>query len=133
MNKILIVCGLLMVSSIALAQEATTETCANGAGTVVIGKVSGHKYCKSNETMNWWNAWSWCDAQGRQSFSMDDCGCDGLKNCVGICPELVVNGSGHVWTSTPNGTTKAEYVEISYGSIKHNYERGWTAYYALCK
>ena len=83
--------------------------------------------------MNWWNAWSRGDAQGKKMFSLDDCGCGWSKSCEGVCPEMAVKGSGHIWTSTPNGTMKAEYVEISYGNIKHNYDRGWTVYYALCK
>lgn len=35
MNKILILtCGVLMISSVVLGDDTTTETCANGAGTV---------------------------------------------------------------------------------------------------
>lgn len=62
MRKILILCGILMMSSVVRAQETITETCANGTGIIVVGDVSGHKYCRSKQVLNWWNAYVWCDA-----------------------------------------------------------------------
>lgn len=58
MNKaITLICALFILSSSAFADE----TYANGAGTIITGLISGHKYCKSNTKMNWWNAYIWCE------------------------------------------------------------------------
>lgn len=108
MNKILmLICGIALVSSAVIADEAV-ETCANGAGKIVTGAVTGHKYCMSNKNMNWWNAYAWCDAQGRRLFSLDDCGCDGSTNCNGTCPELagVYPTWKRFWTASPFSATR---------------------------
>ena len=73
MKKILLLCSLLMISPTLMAEDTTVEICANGAGTIITGVITGTKYCWSNSEMNWWNANAWCDAQGRRLFSMDDC------------------------------------------------------------
>ena len=118
-----------------LADDAPTETCANEAGTIIIGN-SGYKYCKSNERMNWWNAWAWCDELRKKLFSLDDCGCDGTVNCSGVCYELNGVGSNDVriWTQTADGTKNASHVILSWGAINHTYGNYRTAtYWALCK
>jgi len=74
MKQLILLTAVFMISTVTLANDTTsTKTCANGAGTVITGVVTGHKYCKSNVVINWWNANAWCDAQGRRLFSMDDC------------------------------------------------------------
>ncbi len=116
MRKILMVtCGILMMSSVVLAQEV--ETCANGAGTVVVGVVTGHKYCMSNKTMNWWNAVSWCDGQDRRLFDLSDCGCSSTVNCANYkCPELAEEGNSRMlWTSTPRTSSHAYHIMPEYG------------------
>ena len=47
---LLVFCCFFIIPYVAMAEEDTT--CADGAGTIVIG-VSGYKYCLSNKTMNW--------------------------------------------------------------------------------
>ena len=70
MKQLILLTAVFMISTVTLANDTTTtETCADGAGEIV----TGHKYCKSNVGINWWNANAWCDAQGRRLFSMDDC------------------------------------------------------------
>ena len=125
MNKFLIVCGVLMMSMAVLADDTTTETCANGAGTVVVGKVSGHKYCVSNSTMDWWNAYAWCDAQGKRLFLLDDCGCDWSMDCTNKCPELISEGSGwHIWTQTHKDSSHAYFVRLRDGLVYYEYAHG---------
>ncbi|MBR6675507.1 MAG: hypothetical protein IKL32_06290 [Alphaproteobacteria bacterium] len=133
MNKILIVCGLLMVSTVAFADDITVESCADGAGTVITGVVSGHKYCMSNKGMNYWNAVAWCDGQGRRLFSMDDCACSGTTNCAEKCPEMVNVVSCHRWTDTPIGTTQM-YMVPSGGGKPRSLDRAYNYdCCALCK
>ena len=135
------VCMTLMVSMSALADDTTTETCADGAGTVIEGAVADangnkHKYCMSNNIMNWWNAVSWCDAQGRRLFSMDDCAFSSTSGTSG-CPELKgIGGNQWIWTATPNGSSLAYIVTLSSGYFHGNRTRnGYDIginYYALC-
>lgn len=102
-TSLALMCGVLMMSSVVFAED-TVETCANGAGTIVTGAVTGYKYCRSNSNdMNWWNAVSWCDAMGRKLFDRANCACGNTTaDCAGsICPELKGVGSGDwVWTIT---------------------------------
>lgn len=44
-NVLILMCGMVMMSCVVFAEDITIETCADGAGTVIIGAVSGHKYC----------------------------------------------------------------------------------------
>ena len=118
-----------MVSTVAFAEE-TTETCANGAGTVITGAITGHKYCKSNNAMNWWNAVAWCDALGRQLFPLNNCECDNTTaNCnlngTRVCPELTnVSGSIVIWSATPVNKENAYKVNLFSGSVTVQHP-GW--------
>ena len=130
------VCMTLMVSMSALADDTTTETCADGSGTVVVGKISGNKYCKSNSKMTWWNAYAWCDGQGRKLFPLDECRCSGTINCKNICPELTVGYYNvFVWTGTPGDASCSYVAELNQGNYSYTgYSgvRSWANYYALC-
>ena len=131
MKKTLIaMCIILTMSTQTHAEETTTETCANGSGTIVTGLVSKHKYCKSNQKMNWWNAYTWCDGQDRQLFNLDDCHYS--STATGNCPEF--SGSLMVWVENPIGTSGAIHIASAptingYG----NYGRARTDWHALCK
>ena len=139
MRKILILtCGILMMSSVAMAEgETTVETCANGAGTLVTGK-SGYKYCKSNETMNWWNAVAWCDAIGKRLIDLNtDCGCSGTVRCDGYCPEIGNTATERIctWTTRADRTDSITgvFLNHSHGIFNRGMLRGGTGAVALCK
>ncbi len=130
MRLLMIICGILMMSSVVLAEDTTAETCADGAGTVVIGAVSGHKYCKSKIGMNWWNAVSWCDGIGRKLFSLDDCACsNATANCNWIdnngnettlkgCPEMnKQQGVAISWTRTASSSYQSYRVGLQSGYV----------------
>ena len=122
MNKILILtCGVLMMSSVALGDNTTAETCANGAGTVITGVVTGHKYCMSNQKISWWNSNSWCDAQGRRLFSLEDCTYSSYINPgIRICADLKnisIESEIIVWTATPAGTHQSYGLYLPSGRI----------------
>lgn len=126
-KNLIFACCILMISFIVSADDTTTETCANGAGTVVTGAVSGHKYCLRKSTHSgsptmvgqiiWWNAHTWCEGIGRKIFSMDDCGCNETTNCINKCPELAVGGTAGVWTDKPWGTDGAYQVSLKNGAV----------------
>ena len=139
MRKFLISCAILMMSSVVRAQETITETCANGEGTIITGVITGHKYCMSNNPLNWWNAYAWCDALGRRMFKLDDCACSASTNCNYRCADLVGTGSQPVWTATPEITNGNSYrVVLSTGDysdlhVEHYRRRYYdNVNYALC-
>ena len=125
--------GFSLTSTVTFAEETSTETCANGAGTVITGAVTGHKYCMSNNTMNWWNSVSWCDGVGARLFSVNDCAFSSTSD-TSVCPELKGVGSGWIWAATPKGTSDAYGLNVSLGSFGSIYFAGSRAsnHYTLC-
>ena len=139
-NVLILMCGIVMISSVAFADD-TTETCAGGVGIVIEGAVADangnkHKYCLSKNSMNWWNAYAWCDAQGRRLFDRSDCACsDTTADCRGKCPELVGVGEyAWIWTATSASASGAYHIDISSGNFDggSNRERGISINKALC-
>ena len=137
MQKLTFIYVILLTSGIAYADDTTTtaETCANGAGTVVIGAVSGHKYCMSNNNMNWWNAHTWCDGIRMNLFSLDDCKCTSLTNCNGRCPELATGSSSDIWvvTATLKSSTVVRNVHLTAGVLGAGITKQTTTIPAICK
>lgn len=127
-------CSALMISSIVVADDTNTA-CADGSGTIVIGAVTGHRYCKSNRSMNWWNAFSWCDGQKKQLVSLDDCAYSSQTG-YGVCPELKVGIQQHIRTQTPYSNSASYTVYLENGTIGHghSYSYGDGIFgFALCK
>ena len=137
-NVFILMCGMVMMSCVVFAEDITTETCADGAGTVIIGAVSGHKYCKSNKGMNWWNAMAWCDGIGRRLFERSDCACSAtVSDCREKCPELTgaSNTNDLVWTATPYTDINAYFISLLSGAYSTHYEgrKGGRGLFALCR
>ena len=143
MRKILMLtCGVLMISSVVIAEEETVDTtCAGGAGTILMGK-SGYKYCMSKNQMNWWNAVAWCDGLKDKSgatkrlFDLKrDCACsETTANCASkTCSELAGVSSSSVWTVTPASGDVAYRVDLSSGTIYNHYAGRSYYHYSLCK
>ena len=128
------ICGFLFITSVAMADDTTVEKCANGAGTVVVGTVTGHKYCMSNNSMNWWNAYSWCDAQGRRLISLDDCGCSVEVNCHNVCAEFKQMLRKYGWTATPGDLPEDSYAVYMESTISNFslWPRNASGRYAMC-
>ena len=129
MHKILMLtCGVLMISSITMADDTATETCANGAGWLVPGNVTGYKYCVSKKQMNWWNAYAWCDGMGRRLIDINkDCpnnNCSDLK----FSHDILTWWS---WTANPSSDTNitAYFTDQVY---KKGYSRGGSGL-AFCR
>ena len=122
--------------------------CAGGSGVVVKGKLKG-EYCMSDKGIgNWWNAVSWCDAQGKQLVSMsDDCGCDIYEGGCGRsdsqdgypCPNFSLTGRNiNEWIWMQDATSAS-----SVHSVKLDNAKSWPQYrsgnmfnqttYAMCK
>ena len=58
---LLFACLLMLAPSFGLAAW-TEENCTNKGGQIVT--VGGTTFCKSTSSMNWWSAYSWCQAMG---------------------------------------------------------------------
>ena len=114
-----------------MTTPAFSETCANGAGTQVIG-VDGEIYCRSNVSMNWWSAIAWCDAANMRLVSLDRCnGKNGnISGDVG-CPNFKGTGSVSCWTSSVPSGSSAFYVNLSSGAV--DYDSRGNYYRALCE
>lgn len=123
----------LVSSSISFASETSTETCANGAGTIIVGKITGHKYCMSHKNLNWWNAHAWCDALGKRLFSLDDCACNSSRDCYSMCPEMAIQDPGWAVTATPKSETSVNNIRLSDGYIGGGISRNTATIPAICK
>jgi len=124
MKQLILLTAVFMISTVTLADDTTaTEICADGAGTIITGAVSGHKYCKSKNRMNWWNAVAWCDTQGRRLFDRSDCACGNTTaDCANSkCPDLngIVAQDDYIW-ATPIGSSATYQIRIPLGVIQSN-------------
>jgi len=54
-----------------LSAPVWAEDCAGGAGTIIAG-LNGKRYCLSNIRMNWYSAFSWCEAAGGHLASLNE-------------------------------------------------------------
>lgn len=149
MKKFILIAGICFMSGMVQAQITDTP-CANGAGVIVKGSVSGKTYCKSNAWgMTWWNAYAWCDALGMDMFGLEDCACsDTVADCAGTsaggnavgkkCPEVAGwrEADSWVWAKTAKETPGDNYlVHInSDNDITAHARNNWGRYpvFALC-
>ncbi len=135
MKKILLtmVCLMIVVPTMAAVNCDETD------GIVIYGK-DDTPYCKSKVKMNWWSAFTWCQAQNGTLVSLSDCTLNGdtylttgkCHNLNGVTDKDGKAYSDTVWTSVAYGSEYAYYVQLSSGSINGN-PRHASYNYALCK
>ena len=98
-------------------------------------------FCKSNGTMNWWSALTWCDAQGGNLATFTSM-CPGIapanKNVEGACPALqgVVGTSQWAWSGYPVAPNGALCVDLLSGAMLNHARNNTTAphsVYAFCE
>ena len=96
---------------------------------------NGHTFCKSDNKMNWWSAFTWCKSNGRNlaSFAM---ACPekptSINNVKGACPNLQGVSSGVVWLNLFSHSEFAFRVTVSSGAVYTlNIAKDLTA--ALCE
>lgn len=129
MKKIfLLAIAIFMVSNIA-----------NACSGITIKGQSGKSYCLSKSPMNWYSAYTWCQAQGKHLINLDTvCG-----KSTGYCTELTLssdeknniqeNGgvAGMAWTDNSVASNIAFWVSVMNGQIATRL-RDDANYYALC-
>lgn len=85
------------------------------------GGTTADKFCISNNTMNWWSAYTWCEAQGMK-----------LASAYDLCPTWdgafedyrcgTTNGiTPTVWTSTAHANDAAMNFSDNKGRMNYNY------------
>ena len=134
MRKILIsTCAILMIS-----------VTANACSGITIKGNSGTSYCLSKQTMNWYSAYAWCEAQGMELIDLDSV----CKN-YNSCPELnlsfdqkthITDNGGRVawiWINKSISSDRAFNVNLGSGALNQgsgyrNYSDYNIGYYALC-
>ena len=126
---ILLICAVLMISTVA-----------NACGGITITGKSGKSYCLSKFTMNWYTAYAWCKDQSMDLIELGTtCGTN-----VGTCSELALSSDEQnnikekgitidlVWTNTSNSASYAYYVNLSSGNFYNLKARSVNGDYALC-
>ena len=116
------------------AMSAMAEPTCNGGKTITAK--DGTTFCKSDNTMNWWSAFTWCESQNRTLAEFKTM-CPGVSqapsNTTGDCPNLQgLADSGWVWSSLAYGSDDAIIVNLSSGAVT-NYHRYNYSSYALCE
>ena len=98
---------------------------------------NGYEFCKSNSTMTWWSAFTWCESNGRHLATFSEM-CPGIapaaNNTDGACPALqgFMPISQWVWSGHPIGNNKVLMVSLSNSAIYGNHSFDYL-YYAFCK
>jgi len=112
---------------------AAEPTC-NG-GTPITAN-DGTTFCKSNQKMNWWSAFTWCESQGRKLADFATM-CPGVSqtpaNTAGDCPNLQGKGDVWVWSSLAYDEKYALGVNLSSGAISYGSRVADYYPYALCE
>ena len=130
---------ILYISLALLLSTHGYAACAEG--TEITGK-NGHVYCKSKVSMNWYTAFTWCDAQGRTLATMEQmCDVDetqkwdgdlGEGKCLNL--EGVSSEKQYVWTAVPNGSMYAILVYLPTANVHpfYTFINRSVGYHVLC-
>ena len=97
---------LAIIAVIALNVSGALAASCEG-GTLQTGE-NGHVYCQSNSKMNWWSAYTWCEAQGRHLATMYEM-CPEWDGSTGYnkCNQSSFSNNEYNWTATASGTKNA--------------------------
>ena len=108
----------------------------NPNGNCTEATCNGATFCKSNGTMNWWSAFTWCASNGLHLASFQEM-CPGIStssptNCVNL---KGVNNAVRLWSSLGNGEGNAFVISPSEGMVIRSASRSATNYHssAVCK
>ena len=94
-------------------------------------------FCVSNNPMNWWSAFNWCQSNGGTLASFNSA-CPNTpvrtNGTAGACPALQgVGENKYYWTSMGSGTTHALLVSLYSGSVGNDARTNYSGHYALCE
>ena len=119
MLKKLCLIGICAMAFSAQAALTTYGACAGGTGVIVKG-LKADRYCLSNIRMNWFSAFSWCEAAGGHLANLNEaCDYNGDPGGDNYCPNPILTGGpheGYAWLSTSSGD----------GAFYLHADPGWT-------
>lgn len=118
--NILTILAITLNISVAKAESCDSGTIAKGS--------NGHEYCITKD-MNWWSAYTWCEAQGRHLASMYEI-CPNWDGSTGVgkCDNLISNPYG-ACSATAKGDTNVFCVTgFSSKKVDTNLRSGIFAY-----
>ena len=115
MQKIIV----FLMCVFAVTSVMAAEPTCNGGSTITAN--NGTTFCKSDNKMNWWSAFTWCESQGRTLANFSSM-CPGVsqapENTTGDCPNLQgLAERGWVWSSLADGSKNAFVVSLSSGAV----------------
>ena len=113
----------------------TANSVANNPDICTEATCNGATFCKSNGSMNWWSAFTWCASNGLHLASFQEM-CPGIStSSPTTCVNLKgVGGDQWVWSSLENGNKYAFIANLSLGSVSIGIGRNYsTGYAALCR
>ena len=92
-----------------IGSAANAATCEGGS---LITGANGHEYCQSNNTTNWWSAFTWCEAQGRHLATVYEAcpewdGATGQSKCMNMSANPTRCTTYRAWSATANGSVNA--------------------------
>lgn len=97
---------------------------------------SAKSFCISNNSMNWWSAFNWCQSNGGTLASFNSaCPNTPVRTNItaGACPALQgVGPDKYHWTSMGFGSSAAFLVKLSSGAVSYDV-RNNANIYALCE
>ena len=116
--------GTLITTHSASDEGCTSATC------------NGKTFCKSDKTMNWWSAFTWCESQGRKLANLSKM-CPNVsqvpRNEDGDCPNLQGKGDVGGWSSLAYDEKYALGVNLSSGAISYGSRVADYYPYAFCQ
>ena len=141
--------ALILISQSAVADFATN--CTNNGGTMITANsygndkggqcndpndsnltnnCNGKRFCRSGKQMNWWSAFTWCEAIGGQQASFASM-CPGTQTVDGASCSNLKGVITHAWTSTGKWTNRV-YSLWSNAGVGDN-TRNSTDHWAVCE
>ena len=113
MLKKLCLIGICAMAFSAQAAITTYGACAGGTGVIVKG-LKADRYCLSNIRMNWFSAFSWCEAAGGHLANLNEaCDYNGDPGGDNYCPNPVLTGgtsADSAWLSTSRNNYEVWYL-----------------------
>ena len=92
--------------------------CNNPSDPNLTNNCNGKRFCRGNNGMTWWSAFTWCEAIGGQLTSFENL-CPGTQIInSGTCPNMKGSSSGHGWTSQGWGQDTALILNFATGGIE---------------
>lgn len=101
-----IAAGVLAISSANAAEDPVWPAEATCVGGILQTGENGHVYCLSKNSMNWWSAYTWCQAQGRHLVTMYEV-CPTWDGGGSSCNLSTFTKNPDMWSATALGNDKA--------------------------